>query len=240
MRVQSCGFILILVASFAICAARSALEQRREGKKNNRKKKQEKGWPDVASRVFPWYEFHLILTTSKTQFCITLEPSLPVETCTYPAMKFGFSGTFGGPSICRSLQYEGVVRRLGCSGPHENTCEPRFLLKRFASGSSSSSYEFNPCKKIPLLFSLPTPLRWRGQRWKTGRTPWRASPFPLRLLTWCTFHCLPACSLRARCTSDPALPKRNHCDHFLWEGKKKKSGLAAFSEEVSKKCLSLN
>lgn len=118
---------------------------------------------------------------SRRSFELHSEPTLPVETCTYPAMKFGFFGTFGGPSICRSLQYEGVVRCLGCSGPHENTCEPRFLLKTFASGSSSSSYEFNPCKKIPLLFCLPTPAQ-RGQRWEAGHTPLESAGVPSQII----------------------------------------------------------
>lgn len=157
---------------------------------------------------------------SRRSFVLHSEPSLPVETCTYPAMKFGFFGTSGAPSIRRSLQYEGLVCCLGCSGPHENTCEPRFLLKRFASGSSSSSYEFNPCKKIPLLFSLPTPL-WKGQRWRSGTHTlesfrcsfsdyWPGAPFIVYQ---------PA-ALDRDAHLTPLSPKRNLRNHFLWEGEK--------------------
>lgn len=138
------------------CAISSETARRR---KNNRKV----GQMEPAG-YFPGMSSTSFSRRSRRSFVLHSEPSLPVETCTYPAMKFGFFGTFGGgPSICRSLQYEGVVRCLGCSGPHENTCEPRSLLKRFASGSSSSSYEFNPCKKIPPFVLPPHPTAKRSE-----------------------------------------------------------------------------
>lgn len=198
-------------------------------RKNNRKVGQT--WP---AGYFPGMSSTLFSRRSRRSFGLHSEPSLPVETCTYPAMKFGFFGTVRGPSISGSLQYEGLVCCFGCSGPHENTCEPRFLLKRFASGSSSSSYEFNPCMKSPLFVLPPHPTAKRSGV-ENGTHTLESAGVPPQIIDLehlSLFTCPRPSARDARLT--PGLLKRNHCDHFLWEDEKKKSGIAAFSEEVSK------